>query len=160
MPGVIESYIHTGNQTGVLVEINCQNKITATTSEFKILAKEIARQIAGSPQVMYTKLSDIPPQAIKQIDRQIQQKENKQELLQQKIQEICLYEQPYIRDNSITVEDLVKLHIAQLSEQITISRFVRFTIDESYPISPGNSGGIPVNPSPDFPPFTEETKPE
>ena len=55
MPGVIESYVHTGNQIGALVELNCQSKITAKTSELKTLAKEIAMQIVASPKVQYIK---------------------------------------------------------------------------------------------------------
>lgn len=160
MPGVIESYIHTGNQMGVLVEVNCQNEVTAATLEFRTLAKEIALQIAASPNVRYTKISDVPPSVIDRVSQQLKQEEQKPEVLQERIQEMCLYNIPYIRDDSITVEDLIKLSIAQLSENITIARFVRFTIDESTNDNPPrDSGGVPSNPLPNSPtPFAEEAE--
>ena len=153
MPGIIESYVHTGNQTGVLVEINCQNRVTATTLEFKNLAKEIALQVVANPQVVYIKSDDIPSSVIKKIRQESQEPET----LEQKITNICLYDQVYIRDNSITIEDLLKLHIAQLSEQITVGRFVRFVIDESNP-NYDNYGGVISPNSPNPAPYTQETE--
>lgn len=157
MPGVIESYIHTGNQIGVLVEINCQNEVTATTPEFKTLAKEIALQIAASPNVRYTKASDVPPSIIEQIDRQLKPEARKREIIQKRIREICLYDRPYIRDDSITIEDLIELRIARLGEKIAVKRFVRFIIDESTNNPPGDFGsGVPSNPLPNAPTFFGE----
>ena len=69
MPGIVESYIHTGNQIGVLVELRCQTKTTAMTSEFKTLAIEIAMQIAASPSVEYVRANDISDRVIQQIER-------------------------------------------------------------------------------------------
>ena len=144
MSGIIESYIHTGNQIGVLVELRCQTKTTAMTSEFKTLAKEIAMQIAASPEVEYIKTEDISDRII----RQLQQYASKAEAFQQRLRAISLYDQLYIRDNSITIEDLIKLSIAQLSENITVKRFARFAIesDDSNPSDP--NGGVPANPFP------------
>lgn len=160
MPGIIESYVHTGNQIGVLVEINCLNKVTAATSEFRTLAKEIALQIAANPNIRYTKISDVPPSVVDRVNRQIKQKDEKLEIVRERIKEMCLYDTPYIRDDSITVEDLIKLSTTQLSEDITIARFVRFSIDESTNNNPpGDSGGIPSNPLPNSPtPLAEEAE--
>ena len=161
MPGAIESYVHTGNQIGVLVEVNCQNNLTATTSEFKTLAKEIALQIAACPNVRYVKISDIPLSVIKQVSEQIKQEDKKQEILQECLQEMCLYDQIYIRDESLTVEDLIKLRIAQLSENITIGRFARFVKNESNNYDPPSDpdSGVPSNPFPNSPnPLTEEAE--
>lgn len=158
MPGIIESYIHTGNQLGVLVELNCQTKITAITSEFKTLATEIAMQIAANPSVRYVSTDDIPDRIIRQAE--LESKGDREDL-QQCLQAISLYDQFYIRDNSITVEDLIKLRAVQLSEDITVKRFSRFAIEDSNDSNPPNesNSGVPSNPVPNSPsPLTEEAE--
>lgn len=158
MPGIIESYIHTGNQLGVLVELSCQTKITATTSEFKTLATEIAMQIAANPNVRYVSTEDIPARIIRQIELELK---SDRHALQQRLQAISLYDQFYIRDNSLTVEDLIKLRAVQLSENITVKRFSRFAIEDSNDSNPPSdpSGGVPSSPVPNSPsPLTEEAE--
>ena len=159
MPGIIESYVHTGNQIGVLVKINCHNEVTAATSELKTLAKEIALQIAANPNIKYTKISDVPPSVIERVSQQIKE-DKKSAIVQERIREMCLYDIPYIRDDSITVEDLIKLSIARLSEDIAIANFVRFAIDEpNNDNPPKDSGNVPSNPLPNDPtPLAEEAE--
>ena len=89
MPGVIESYVHTGNQIGVLVELSCQSQIAAKTAELKTLAKEIAMQIAASPQVRYVEIDEIPRSVIRQIELVL---EENNDSLSQYLQELSLYD--------------------------------------------------------------------
>ena len=146
MPGLIESYIHTGNQIGVLVELNCQSKITAKTAEFKALASAIAMQIAASPQVRYVNFDKIPQSVVQQIE---QISKGDRDLFSQYLQELSLYDQFYLRDRSITVEDLIKLNITKLSENITVKRFQRFVVEDDSPSNP--SGGVAIDPAPNSP---------
>ena len=155
MPGTIESYIHTGNQIGVLVELNCQSKIAAKTAEFKTLATEIAMQIAASPKVSYVRIDEIPDRIVRQIELASQ---GDRDTLAQHLQSLSLYDQFYLRDDSITIEDLIKLNITKLSENIAVKRFQRFIVeDENLPSDPG--GGVPANPLPNSPtPLTDEAE--
>ena len=150
MPGIVESYIHTGNQIGVLVELRCQTKTTAMTSEFKTLATEIAMQIAASPDVKYIRTNDISDRVIQQLEKQLAL-DAESETFKQRLQSISLYDQFYIRDNSITIEDLIKLSIAQLAENITVSRFARFAIESDDYNPPDPNSGVPANPLPNSP---------
>ncbi|NJK50741.1 elongation factor Ts [Candidatus Gracilibacteria bacterium] len=172
MPGIIESYIHTGNTIGVLVEISCQSDWGARTSELKALAKDIAMQVAACPTVKYVKRTDISTDLVRQEkaiemsreDLSDQPANVKEKIVRQRVEkrlkEMSLYEQPYIRDLNITVEDLVKLHIAKLSENIQVCRFVRFMVGESANPSPPTSGsGVPRKPLPNPPePLASEEK--
>lgn len=155
MPGIIESYIHTGNQIGVLVELTSQSKIAAKTSEFKTLAKEIAMQIAASPKVRYVQIDEIPQNVVRQIELTLK---GDQDFLVQHLQALSLYNQFYMRDRTITIEDLIKLNITKLSENIAVKRFQRFVVEDNN--SPSNpSGGIPANPLPNSPtPLTDEAE--
>ena len=135
MPGVVDSYIHTGNQIGALVELNCQNKVTAMTEEFQALAREIAMQIVACPKIRYVKIDDIPARMIIQIKRKYPSLDQ-YEALQQYLRTTNLYDQLYIRDSSITIEDLIKLNISQLGENITVKRFSRFASQGVVGVSP------------------------
>lgn len=161
MPGVIKSYIHTGNQIGALVELSCQNKVTAMTPEFQTLAQEIAMQVAACPNVRYVRTSDIPDRIIGKIRQKLASKAQQIEKLQQHLKSISLYDQFYIRDDSLTIEDLIKLRMTQLSENISVNRFSRFAIEDSNdsnpPSDPGS--GVPDNPVPSSPtPLTNEAE--
>lgn len=153
MPGVIKSYIHTRNQIGALVKLNCQNKVTAMTSEFQTLAQEIAMQVAACPRVRYVRSSEIPDRVIRQIEQKLALETQPFETLQQYLRSISLYDQFYLRDNSITIEDLIKLRMTQLSENITVNRFVRFAIEDSNDSNPPSdpSSGVPIDPVPNSP---------
>jgi len=139
--GLIASYIHPGAQLGVLVEVNCETDFVARTDEFKHLANEIALQIAASSPD-YVSREDVPKEIIEK-EREIYKKQLEEEhkpanviekIIEGKIEtfykEHCLLQQPYLRDESITVEELVKEHIAKFGENITVRRFVRFKVGE------------------------------
>ncbi|HEV2690459.1 MAG TPA: translation elongation factor Ts [Bryobacteraceae bacterium] len=140
--GVVGSYIHPGSQLGVLVEVNCESDFVARTDDFQNLVKDLAMQIAAAdPQ--FIRREDVTPEALDK-ERDIQRgralQEGKPEKMVDKIvegrmnkyyEEVCLYDQPFIRENSTTVADLIKAAIAKLGENIVVSRFVRFKVGEA-----------------------------
>jgi elongation factor Ts len=107
--GVIECYVHTGSHLGVMVEINCETDFVARTPEFKALAHDIALQISAmSPQ--YICKEDIPADA--KVDPQV----------------ACLLLQPFIKDPSKSIQDIVTETIAKTGENIKVRRFIRFEL--------------------------------
>ncbi len=140
--GVIGTYVHPGSQLGVLVEVNCESDFVARTDDFQQLVKDLSMQIAAAdPQ--FIRKEDVTPQALER-ERDIQRgralAEGKPEKMADKIvegrmnkfyEEICLYEQPFIKENSTTVGDVVKAAIAKLGENISVSRFVRFKVGDA-----------------------------
>lgn len=140
--GVIGTYIHPGAQLGVLVEVNCESDFVARTDDFQGLVHDLAMQIAAAdPQ--FIRREDVTPAAIereKDIQRARALNEGKPEKMVDRIiegrlvkfyEEICLYEQPYIKENTIKVEDLIKQKIAKLGENIGVARFIRFKVGET-----------------------------
>ncbi len=140
--GLVDSYIHTGSRIGVLVEVNCQTDFVARNESFKKLVQDIAKQVAANSQVEYVKVADIPAEIVEK-EKAIEMGKDdlagkpdniKEKIVQGRIEkrlkELCLLDQPYIRDQNITVEELVKQHIAQLGENIQVRRFVRFVLGE------------------------------
>lgn len=140
--GLVESYIHTGGRIGVLVEVNCETDFVARREEFQQLVKNVAMQIAACPNVEYVRVDDIPEEIVtreKEIEKGREDLAGKPEEIKEKIvsgrigkrlNELSLLPQPYIRDQSITVEELVKQSIALLGENIQIRRFARFVLGE------------------------------
>lgn len=140
--GLVGSYIHTGGRVGVLVEVNCQTDFVARNEAFKALVQNIAMQIAACPNVEYVKVSDIPTEVVereKAIEMGRDDLGNKPQNIKEKIvegridkrlKELTLLDQPYIRDQNITVEELIKQQIAKLGENIQVRRFVRFVLGE------------------------------
>jgi elongation factor Ts len=140
--GIIGSYIHPGSQLGVLVEVNCESDFVARTDDFQNLVKDLAMQVAAAdPQ--FIRKEDVTKEALdkeKDIQKARALQEGKPEKMVDKIiegrlakfyEEICLYEQPFIRENSTTVGDLIKATIAKVGENISVSRFVRFKVGEA-----------------------------
>ena len=137
--GRVASYIHTNNKIGVLLEINCETDFVAKGDEFAELAKDICMQVAAS-KPMAVRREDIPAELIdkeKEIYRE--QVKDKPENIIEKIlegklnayfKEVCLLEQPFIKDTSVVVGDLIKEKIAKFGENITIGRFVRYQLGE------------------------------
>jgi len=143
--GIIGSYIHQGAQLGVLVEVNCESDFVARTNDFQELVKEIAMQVAAAdPQ--FIRREDVTKEALAkemEIQRGRALQEGKPEKMIEKIvegrmnkfyEEVCLYEQPFIRDNTTTVGDLIRTKIAKLGENISVSRLVRFKVGEAVQI--------------------------
>lgn len=140
--GLVGSYIHTGGRVGVLVEINCQTDFVARNEAFQVLVKDVAMQIAACPNVEYVRASDIPAEVVakeKEIEMGRDDLGSKPAAMREKIvdgriekrlRELSLMDQPYIKDQSITVEDLVKRNVAGLGENIQVRRFVRFVMGE------------------------------
>ncbi|GAB4368389.1 MAG: translation elongation factor Ts [Elainellaceae cyanobacterium] len=140
--GLVHSYVHIGGRVGVLVEVNCQTDFVARNEAFKALAQDIAMQIAASPNVEYVKIEDIPAAVIakeKEIEMGKEDLSSKPENIREKIVEgridkrlkdLALLEQPYIKDQSINVAELIKQNIANLGENIQIRRFVRYVMGE------------------------------
>jgi elongation factor Ts len=140
--GLIDSYIHTGGRIGVLVEVNCETDFVARREEFQSLVHNIAMQIAACPNVEYVNVEDIPPE-IAQKEKEIEMGREdlagkpdniKEKIVQgridKRLKDLSLLPQPYIRDQSITVDELIKQSIAQLGENIQVRRFTRFVLGE------------------------------
>jgi elongation factor Ts len=140
--GLVGSYIHTGGRVGVLVEVNCETDFVARREEFQNLVRNVAMQIAACPNVEYVKVEDIPADVVereKAIEMGKDDLGNKPENIKEKIvqgridkrlKELSLMDQPFIRDQNISVEELVKQTIAQLGENVQVRRFVRFVLGE------------------------------
>ncbi len=140
--GLVGSYIHTGGRVGVLVEVNCETDFVARREEFQDLVRNIAMQVAACPNVEYVKVEDIPA-AISQREKDIEmgrddlagKPDNIKEKIvlgriEKRLKELSLMDQPYIRDQSISVEELVKQTIALLGENIQVRRFTRYVLGE------------------------------
>ncbi|MGD8603092.1 MAG: translation elongation factor Ts [Anaerolineales bacterium] len=139
--GMLELYSHGEGRVGVMVEVNCETDFVARTDEFKTFAHEIALQIAAaSPQWL---TEDDIPKAVMEEERAIAKKRAEEEdkpenvidriidgRLAKFMDETCLMRQAYIREESKTVEDLLKETIANLGENITIRRFERWEVGE------------------------------
>jgi elongation factor Ts len=139
--GMIGSYIHPGSQLGVLVEVNCESDFVARTDEFKQLVHDIAMQIAAADPKFIRK-EDVTPAVLdkeREIERSRALAEGKPEKMVDKIVEgrlakyyeaACLYEQPFIKDNSITIGQLIASRIAKTGENMNVARFARFKMGE------------------------------
>lgn len=140
--GLVGSYIHTGGRVGVLVEINCETDFVARRDEFQTLVRDVAMQIAACPNVEYVKVSDIPADTVekeKAIEMGRDDLSNKPENIRAKIvdgriekrlKELSLMDQPFIKDQNITVEELIKQSVSKLGENIQVRRFSRFVLGE------------------------------
>jgi elongation factor Ts len=135
---VIESYVH-GGKIGVLVEVNCETDFVARTDDFKNFTKEIALHIAASAP-SYVSQADIPEDELNKekdiISEEIKASgkpaEHAQKIVEGKLskwyEEICLLEQPFVKDPNQTIEQLRQALVAKLGENIVISRFVRLEV--------------------------------
>jgi elongation factor Ts len=142
--GTVGSYIHAGAQLGVLVEVNCESDFVARTEDFQELVRDIAMHIAAAdPQ--FVRKEQVTQSVIdkeKDIQRARALNEGKPEKMVDKIvegrmakfyEEVCLYEQPFVKENTITIDQLIKTKIAKLGENIVVSRFARFKVGEMVP---------------------------
>ena len=139
--GLIHSYIHAGGRVGVLLELNCETDFVARNELFKELANELALQIAAM-KPKWVKREDVPEEIVAkegEIAREAAIADGKPEHIAEKIaegkvnkffQENCLLEQKYIKDESKSVEELIKEYIAKIGENIQVGRFCRFEIGE------------------------------
>jgi elongation factor Ts len=143
--GTVGSYIHAGAQLGVLIEVNCESDFVARTDDFQELVRDLAMHVAAAdPQ--FVRREDVTPAVIekeKEIQKARAMAEGKPEKIAEKMvegrmakfyEEICLYDQPFVKENTITVDQLIKTKIAKLGENISVSRFARFKVGDADPM--------------------------
>ncbi len=135
--GLIESYIHPGGRVGVLIEVNCETDFVARNESFQQLVKDLAMQVAAA-KPLYVSREEVPESVLEEerrILRTAALNEGKPEHIVDKIvtgriekylEEICLVDQPFIKDPDRKVRDLIQEQIATLGENITVRRFARF----------------------------------
>jgi elongation factor Ts len=138
--GVIAAYIHVGDRIGVLVEVNCETDFVARTPEFRALVKDLTLQIAAAAP-LYVSRKDVPPEVI-QAQKEAIAKEHEgkpPEVLERvvagKLEKyyatVCLMEQPFVKDQNVTVGEVVASKIQELGENIVVRRFVRYHLGET-----------------------------
>lgn len=139
--GLIGSYIHHGGQLGVLVEVNCESDFVARTDDFKELVHDLAMHIAAADPLFIRK-EDVAADVLekeKEIARARALGEGKPEKVLDKIvegriqkfyEEVCLLDQPFVKDATLSVGQLVKTKIAKLGENISVARFTRFKVGD------------------------------
>ncbi|CAL0322173.1 unnamed protein product [Lupinus luteus] len=140
--GRIGSYIH-DSRIGVLIEVNCETDFVGRSEKFKELVDDLAMQVVACPQVQYVSIEDIPEtirNKEKELEMQREDLASKPESIREKIVEgrvskrlgeLALLEQPYVKDDSLLVKDLVKQSVAAIGENIKVRRFVKFTLGET-----------------------------
>jgi elongation factor Ts len=140
--GIVDAYIHAGGRIGAMVEVNCETDFVARTDEFQVLAREIAMQVAAKPETRWISKEDVPEDLIESERKIYADKaaaEGKPEHVVERIvdgqlksfyKETVLLEQPYIRDDSKSVGDLVTEVAAKVGENVVIRRSVRFQVGQ------------------------------
>ena len=140
--GAIGTYIHTGARVGVLLELNCETDFVARGDLFQNLLKDVAMQVAACPNVEYVTTDQIPERIVsneKSIEMGRDDLAGKPDQIKEKIvegrigkrlKELALMEQPYIKDSSMTVAELVKQVAGQTGENVQVRRFTRYTLGE------------------------------
>lgn len=139
--GIVDSYIHMGGRIGVLVEVNCETDFVAKNDDFKALVRDIAMQIAAAKPICVRR-EEVPADEIekeKEILRAQALNEGKPEKIVDKMvngriekyyKEVCLMEQPFVKDSDKSITDLINEKIASMGEKIEIRRFVRYEMGE------------------------------
>jgi len=140
--GLVGSYIHGGGRLGVLVEVNCETDFVARTEDFQSLVHDLAMQVAAS-NPLYLSREEVPAEVLTK-ERHIYEEQAKasgrppqavprivEVRLEKYFQEVCLLDQPFVKDQSLTVQDLIQAKIAKTGENITVRRFARFQLGEA-----------------------------
>src|ERR1700735_2182313 len=140
--GSVTSYIHAGGKIGVLVEVNCESDFVARTEDFKELGHDIARHIAASDP-RYVRKEDVTPEAFareKEIFLAQAVASGKPPNIAEKMvagkmekfyEEVCLLEQPFIKDQTVSIAQLIAAKIGKLGENISVRRFARFKVGDA-----------------------------
>lgn len=138
--GCIGSYVHTGGKIGVLVEVQCETDFVARSPEFQELVRNLGMQIAACPAVSFVSIDDIPSDDVdweRNVEMGKEDLASKPEAIRAKIvegrvakrlKELCLMDQPTVRDNSVTVEQLVKEFSGRVGENVRVGKFVRIAL--------------------------------
>ena len=139
--GLVEAYIHGGGRIGVLVEVNCETDFVAKTDAFKELVKDIAMHIAAT-NPSYLKREEVPTAELEHEQAVLAEQarnEGKPEKIVERMvagriekyyKEVCLMEQPFVKDPDKTISDLITESIAKIGENISIRRFTRYQLGE------------------------------
>ncbi len=139
--GLVEAYIHPGAKVASLVEVNCETDFVARTPDFKALAHDLAMQVAAA-RPLYVSMEDVPAQVVEaerkiyaaQLAEERKPDHVKASIIEGKLakfyEQVCLLQQPFIKDQATRVGDLINQHIARLGENIVVRRFARFAIGE------------------------------
>ncbi len=137
--GAVDAYIHHGNRVGVIVEVNCETDFVARSQEFKDFVHDLLLHIAMA-NPLYLKQEDVPEDLLdeeKAIYAQQAKEEGKPDDIAEKIavgrvnkyyQEVCLYEQAFIKDDDLKISDLINDTIAKIGENIVVRRFTRYVL--------------------------------
>lgn len=140
--GVIGTYVHPGAQLGVLIEVNCESDFVARTDDFQELVKDLAMQVAAADP-KFIRREEVTADVLekeREIARDRARNEGKPDKILDRIvegrlekfyEEVCLMEQPFIKENTVTIQDLIKQKIAKLGENIVVARFTRFKVGET-----------------------------
>ncbi len=140
--GAVESYIHAGGKIGVLVEVNCESDFVARTEDFKEMVHDIAMHIAASDPKFVRKEDVTKADFEREKEIYIAQAiaSGKPQNIAEKMvtgkmekfyEEVCLYEQPFIKDQTISISHLIATKIGKLGENIAVRRFVRFKVGDA-----------------------------
>jgi elongation factor Ts len=139
--GIVESYIHMGGKIGVLIEVNCETDFVANTPEFRAFVKDMAMQVAAS-KPKYVNTDEVDQTELnheREILRVQALAEGKPEKIVDKMvegriqkfyKEVCIMEQPFIKDQDKAVKDIVNELVARIGEKVSIRRFVRYEMGE------------------------------
>jgi elongation factor Ts len=154
--GMVGNYIHPGAKIGVLVEVDCETDFVAKTPDFQTLVKEIAMHIAAA-NPLYVSKEEVPGQVLEK-EREIYkaqaaaagkpgpvQEKIAEGKLKQYLSEVCLLEQPFVRENDKTVGQLIQEKIALIKENIVVRRFARFKVgEEARAAAPADATSVPA----------------
>lgn len=148
--GSIGTYIHPGSQLGVMVEINCESDFVARTDDFQELVRDLAMHIAAADP-LFVRREEVTAAVLdkeREIARDRAKNEGKPDKIIDRIiegriekyyEEVVLLEQPFVKESTITVKDLINQKIAKLGENISVSRFVRMKVGETQAAEPAET---------------------
>jgi elongation factor Ts len=137
--GLIGHYVHMGSKVAALVEVNCESDFVARTEEFQTLAKDLAMQVVAA-RPAWVRIEDVPAEIVErerasywaELGNSNRPREALEKIVEGKLarfyEENCLLEQPFIKDESIKVKDLITATIAKLGENIVVRRFARLEV--------------------------------
>ena len=149
--GLIGTYIHAGGQLGVMVEVNCESDFVARTDDFKELVHDVAMHVAAADP-RYLRREDVPADVLekeKEIARDRARNEGKPEKILDRIvdgrlgkfyEEVCLLDQPFIKEQTVSIKELIAQKVGKLGENISIARFVRFKVGDVAAVEAASDG--------------------
>ena len=139
--GAVGSYVHMGGKIGVLVEVNCETDFVARNEAFQTLVKDVAMQIAASAP-LYVRREEVPAEVVAkelEIAKAQAREQKKPDAIVEKIaqgkvdkyfKEVCLLEQPFVKDDKKSVQEMINEAVAKIGENIQVRRFSRFVLGE------------------------------